>query len=96
LWDWAAEDPMANSIALPIPPTLDTIRNVSFSHDGQLSHWLITDSNRDNRHIVCLWNMRLDELMKLACRTARRNLTEKEWQQYFYGQPYQKTCPELP
>ena len=74
------------------------ISSAAFASDGQRSHWLVTSfrENKTGRDIVCLWNMRLDELMKLACHTAGRNLTKEEWQQYFYGQSYQKTCPELP
>ena len=93
LWDLTAKDPAGSFIALPV-----TGDSPTFSRDEQGSHWLVTSYREDKtlRGVVCLWNMRLDELMKLACRTAGRNLTEKEWQQYFYGQPYQKTCPELP
>ena len=32
----------------------------------------------------------------LACRTAGRNLTRAEWQQYFPAEPYRATCPNLP
>lgn len=30
-----------------------------------------------------------------AGRTAGRNLTQAGWDQYFRGQPYRKTCPDL-
>jgi WD40 repeat protein len=95
LWDLAAKDPAGSPIALPVT---GEISRAIFTRDGPRSHWLVTATREDQtgHDLVRLWNMQLDELVKLACRTAGRNLTEKEWQQYFYGQPYQKTCPELP
>lgn len=44
----------------------------------------------DNRRVVTgsddntarLWDLRLDELVELACRTAGRSLTKEEWAQY--------------
>jgi WD40 repeat protein len=97
LWDLAAKEPAGSPIAIALPVTGE-IGRATFTRDGQRSQWLVTDSREDKpgHDTVRLWNMQLDELVKLACRTAGRNLTEKEWQQYFYGQPYQKTCPELP
>ena len=91
MWDLAAKDPAGTPIALAV--TGET-GSATFTRDAHGSHWLVTDSHADKT--VRLWNMRLEELMKLACRAAGRNLTEAEWQQYFYGQPRQKTCPELP
>jgi hypothetical protein len=94
LWDLAAKEPARSPIALPVT---GEISSATFTRDGQRSHWLVTGSrSEDNIGKVCLWDMQLGELVKLVCRTAGRNLTEKEWQQYFYGQRYQKTCPELP
>ena len=54
--------------------------------------WLATASwDRTAR----LWNLRLDELMDLACQVAGRNFSRVEWDQYFRGQPYRKTCETL-
>jgi len=39
------------------------------------NHWLVTGS-LDNT--ARLWNLRLDELINLACRTTGRNLTQTE------------------
>jgi hypothetical protein len=37
------------------------------------------------------------ELIELACRTAGRNLTKAEWEQYFHKDvPYRKTCAQWP
>jgi hypothetical protein len=62
------------------------------------------DLDRDERFLVTgshdkkarLWDLRLEELVKVACRTAGRNLTKEEWQLYMGNQLYQRTCPNLP
>lgn len=40
--------------------------------------------------------VRLDDLLKIACERASRNLTLTEWQQYFGGEAYRETCPGKP
>jgi len=57
------------------------------------NHWLVTGSLDSTAR---LWNLRLDELVDLACRTAGRNLTRAEWAQYFPGQEYRRTCEQWP
>ena len=37
-----------------------------------------------------------ESLSAQACGRLNRNLTPLEWQQYFPGQTYHKTCPSLP
>jgi hypothetical protein len=53
---------------------------------------LVRLSSTDTR----LYPIRLEDLMVLACRMAGRNLTKPEWKPFFGGQPYRKTCPQLP
>lgn len=43
-----------------------------------------------------LWRLQLDELIDLACRTTGRNLSYTEWDQYFRGEQYRATCPDIP
>jgi hypothetical protein len=88
LWDLTAPDPAAASVVLRGHE--DWINAVAISSD---SHWLATGS-RDNT--ARLWNLRLDELVDLACRIAGRNLTREEWNQYLPGQAYRKTCEQWP
>jgi WD40 repeat protein len=45
---------------------------------------------------VKVWRLGYDELMDVARRTAGRNLTKREWDQYFPGLPYRETFPNLP
>ena len=45
---------------------------------------------------VVLWDVDLDSWQRRAGQIANRNFTWKEWQQYFPGEPYHATFPELP
>jgi hypothetical protein len=63
---------------------------IAFSGDNQL----LTYGNSD-RKTVNVWNLRLDELMVLACRTAGRNLTKDEITNYQPGEPGAPTCTNL-
>jgi hypothetical protein len=65
------------------------IDQLAFSGDGR---WLIGDPIYDST--VRLWPLRTDELIRLACRTAGRNLTQEEWALYFPGEDYRTTCTE--
>ena len=88
LWDLTAPAPAAKSIALRGHEGYITA--VAISPDN---HWLVTASADTTAR---LWNLRLDELIDLAGRTAGRNLTRAEWEQYFRGQGYRKTCEQWP
>ncbi len=87
LWDLSAPDPAASPVVLAGE---SPIAALAISPDGR---WLATGSIDG---AVRLWHLRLDELVQLACRTAGRNLTPEEWQQYLGGTPYHKTCPQYP
>jgi WD40 repeat protein len=95
LWDLKAAHPEATSIALPFR---GSVSRVAFSHNGSDSRWLVIGGKLDDissNKRVSLFNMRLGELKDLACRTAGRNLLDddSEWQRYFPGKPFHKTCP---
>jgi WD40 repeat protein len=67
-----------------------TIRALAIPRDGR---WLLTGSDDET---IRLWHLRFDELIALACRTAGRNLTAQEWQQYFGAEAHRKTCLQFP
>jgi WD40 repeat protein len=82
IWLWNPND-------LTLEPTIlhGHTGDIAFSPDG---HWLATGSPNDAA--TRLWSLDVTELMATACRAAGRNLTETEWQRFFGGQPYHRTC----
>ena len=67
----------------------DTV-TLAFSPDEQ---WLATIGKENS---VRLWQMNLISLADLACKYAGRNLTQAEWSQYYFEEPYHVTCPQWP
>jgi WD40 repeat protein/energy-coupling factor transporter ATP-binding protein EcfA2 len=45
--------------------------------------------------IIRVWTLDNDELLRIAARTAGRNLTRQEWNQYFPRQEYRRTFEEF-
>jgi len=66
------------------------VNGVAFSPDGK---YLATTSD-DKTARVQLWQP--EGLIDEACLYLTRNLTKKEWQEYVGGEPYHKTCANLP
>jgi WD40 repeat protein len=77
-------------IGQPLLRQEDSVKDIAVSPDGR---WLA--SGGFDKALV-LWEMKLEYWIAGACRVANRNLTPEEWEQYFSGQPYNKTCPNLP
>jgi WD40 repeat protein len=85
LWDLTSPDPAIEAIVLR--GHSGPVNSLDFSPDG---HWLASGSNDMT---VRLWTMHMDDLIPTGCSLAGRNLSQEEWNTYFYHQDYQKTCP---
>ncbi|MFN8413905.1 MAG: TIR domain-containing protein [Anaerolineales bacterium] len=95
LWsiDKMRSDPTTKGIILPIDlgnQGEKYITNLAFSPD---SRWVYVI---DSTNTLYYFPVSVDELEKQACIAVGRNLTISEWQRYFPGQEYRKTCENLP
>ena len=61
-----------------------------FSPDGR---YLLSEYGE---HSAALWLWRPGDLRDEACGRLTSNLSRQEWQRSFPGQPYHRTCPNLP
>lgn len=93
LWDLAAEDPRRELVTLV--GTEQEVMGMGFSPDGR---WFVTveDAESGDGLDIRLWPTDIDDLVKATGPAASRNLTEREWKEYFPGQPYRKTLPKQP
>jgi WD40 repeat protein len=66
------------------------VRQLAISPDGR---WLVT---ADGTGRLFVWILPAEELLFLAGRTAARNLSLPEFNQYFSEEPYRRTFPDLP
>jgi WD40 repeat protein len=89
LWDMTASNPNSEPIELPWFYGGSPVAS-AFSADNR---WAIVAYKEGN---TALWPLQLNQIIDLACQTAGRNMTSLEWRQYFPGQQYRKTCPNLP
>ena len=73
-----------------IGPNLGIYWNPVFSSEGNFLASSYRLSHENNKTTV--WNLDIEFWIDQICRTVNRNLTEKEWNLYFAGQPYRETC----
>jgi WD40 repeat protein len=66
----------------------DVVYQAAFSADG---HWLLTQSPDE---VPQLWDMHVDDLITQACELVGRNLSLEEWEEYFPGEDYYRTCEQ--
>jgi hypothetical protein len=52
---------------------------------------MLSSGNEDNT--IILWSID-PSLIEKACQRAGRNFTRTEWEQYFPGEKYRKTCEQ--
>ncbi len=85
---WDLERP--NLAPISLAGHSDSLQALAYSPDGAA---LVTaGADALARH----WPTRLGDLRAAACATAQRNLSYEEWRSAFGGEPYRKTCPNLP
>ncbi len=96
LWDLTVlqKDSFASPVNLPLEylpyDFAFTIQDrVGFTVDER---WLVFQ--RDER--LEFVPLHLEDLMAYACKPVGRNFIINEWQRYFAGEPYRKTCENLP
>jgi WD40 repeat protein len=86
LWDSTSGQPLG----APLEGQQGYVFSVAFSPDGM--HMASTQTDG----YIWLWDFDPQHWLSRACQVAGRNFTQAEWQQYFPGEPYHKTCPQWP
>ncbi|HLO33844.1 MAG TPA: TIR domain-containing protein [Anaerolineales bacterium] len=86
LWDLETQPPLDQLLI----GHKSLVNSVAFSPDGML-----LASGSADRTII-LWNLDVQAWIKISCQRVNRNLTRAEWAEYFPGEEYRATCPELP
>jgi WD40 repeat protein len=93
LWDMEKmkEDPLTRAVILPMRYDSETaIQHLAFSPD---SSWVYVI---DNDNVLYYFPTSIETLKERACQAAGRNFIINEWERFFPGEPYRKTCENLP
>jgi WD40 repeat protein len=90
LWDLNVPASRQASYLVVLSGHTGSINALAFSPD---SRWLVTGSEDKTGR---LWLVQVEELKSLACRVTGRNFSQNEWQRYFPGKTYHKTCEQWP
>jgi WD40 repeat protein len=86
LWDVIVGQP----IGPPLVGHSNFVYSLDFSPDGK------TMASGSSDNTIILWDVDPESWQVRACRMAGRNLTRAEWQAFFPGRPYHKTCLAFP
>ncbi|MEO8659441.1 MAG: WD40 repeat domain-containing protein [Bryobacteraceae bacterium] len=76
-----------------IGPVLEVTNNMVSSMAFTPDSRILTLATRDG---PVRWKVDPNSWAARSCGIANRNLTQPEWEQYFPGKPYNRTCPTLP
>jgi WD40 repeat protein len=93
LWDVSKLrlDPTSQAVTLPLSLGADGYINaLAFSPD---SRWVYVI---DNTNTLYYFATSVDDLSSAACAAVGRNLIINEWERFFPGKDYRKTCENLP
>jgi WD40 repeat protein len=87
IWSLDGKSPQSIPVKLSI-----TGSQITTTRDGN-GLWTVDPAGRLRR-----WELRIDKLLKTACKAAGRNLTPGEWKTYLLFETYQETetCPAFP
>lgn len=88
IWDLTVEDP--NDSVLTLRGHTDDITHLALSSDERHLYTVSADGT------ARIWPLDPRDLIAPVCRAVGRNLTLAEWEQYFPGEAYRRTCPDLP
>jgi WD40 repeat protein len=74
----------------PLQGLMGTVIDMAVSLDGKNLYTLLSDNH------LLRWPVNVNDWIVRVCQVAGRNMTEKEWNEYFPGQTQHATCPGLP
>jgi WD40 repeat protein len=87
LWDLNTHQPFG----APLPAQEDMIRTIVFDTKGE--KLLVFPFHSQGYQE---WDFKISDWLDDACQAVGRNFTRAEWDQYFPGETYRPTCPQIP
>ena len=93
VWD---ADTHTRLVDKPFPLGRDYVSSVAFSPDGNTIVVGVRSGGTADVGGVVLWDVDLESWQRRAGQIANRNLSRKEWRDYFPEAPYHTTFPDLP